>query len=96
MAVVNSQRLDSLTEKTRSKPVGWDGYARANLLSAQDVELVQSITNARNSEEILKAKAETYAQLYTRLLNNLNRTEARAVVLVLLGDFISGEFGTPQ
>lgn len=88
MALIVSSRLDSLTDRVRLRPVSWDGYARAGLLSQGDVALVQKAQTANLDDD---ETAQEHASLYVRLLEKLNRNEARAYVLVLVGDLLKGE-----
>ena len=88
---VSSPRLDQLAERVRLRAVGWESYARAGLLSNSDVELVQRAAGSQGDSIRNGEDEETYAALYTRLLANLNRNEARSSVLALLADFIAAD-----
>ena len=97
---IASRKVDSLCERMRTKPISWDGYARAGLISQADVALVQKVASSSSSSSSssstgkanLDADAEgpTYAVLYIKLLQSLNRNDILSYILVLLGDMISG------
>ncbi|GAA5852102.1 hypothetical protein JCM8547_000157 [Rhodosporidiobolus lusitaniae] len=86
---VSSPYLADRSLKIRSKAIPWDGYQRAGLLGADDVQLIQRVAGSKDkAEPILDAEGETYAALYIRLLNKLSRNDTLQFILVLLGDFI--------
>ncbi|GAA6024941.1 hypothetical protein JCM10207_001439 [Rhodosporidiobolus poonsookiae] len=90
MSLVASPYLSDRSLKIRSKAIPWDGYQRAGLLGADDVQLIQRVAGSRDkAEPVLEAEAETYAALYIRLLNKLSRNDTLQFILVLLGDFIA-------
>ncbi|GAA5831556.1 hypothetical protein JCM11251_000747 [Rhodosporidiobolus azoricus] len=90
MSLVANPYLSDRSLKIRSKAIPWDGYQRAGLLGAEDVQLVQRVAGSKDkSEPILDAEGATYAALYIRLLNKLSRNDTLQFILVLLGDFIA-------
>ncbi|GJN94616.1 hypothetical protein Rhopal_007699-T1 [Rhodotorula paludigena] len=90
MSLVANPFLSDRSLKIRAKAIPWEGYQRAGLLGADDVQLVQRVAGARDkAESILDAEGETYAALYIRLLNKLSRKDTLQFILVLLGDFIA-------
>ncbi|KAL8280153.1 hypothetical protein RQP46_007483 [Phenoliferia psychrophenolica] len=65
------------------------GYQRANLLSAEDVALIQRVTGQKaQAEAILAAEGEVYASLYIRLLNKLSRADTVQSLLSLISDML--------
>lgn len=100
-SVITSRKLEVLNDKIKAKPISWEGYSRAGLISQSDVALVQKVasTNAnkgatsKSSGSELDADKEgaTYAALYVKLLTNLNRNDTIAYVLYLVGDMIAGQ-----
>ncbi|GAA5916473.1 hypothetical protein JCM6882_006470 [Rhodosporidiobolus microsporus] len=90
MSLVANPYLSDRSLKIRSKAIPWDGYQRAGLLGAEDVQLIQRVAGSKDkAEPILDAEGETYAALYIRLLNKLSRNDTLQFILVLLGDFIA-------
>ncbi|KAK4698448.1 V-type H+-transporting ATPase subunit H, partial [Phenoliferia sp. Uapishka_3] len=89
LPIVNTY-LSNLSLKIRSKSVAWEGYQRANLLSAEDVTLIQRVTGQKaQAESILAAETETYASLYIRLLNKLSRADTVQSLLSLISDMLA-------
>ncbi|KAK4048902.1 H(+)-transporting V1 sector ATPase subunit H [Microbotryomycetes sp. JL201] len=90
MALVHNPQLNDRSTKIRSKAIPWEGYQRAGLLSAEDVQLIQKITGSRTqAEQVLESQAKTYANLYIRLLGKLSRNDTLQYILVLVGDFVA-------
>ncbi|KAM0787224.1 hypothetical protein ACM66B_006462 [Microbotryomycetes sp. NB124-2] len=90
MALVHNPQLSDRSTKIRSKAIPWEGYQRAGLLSADDVQLVQKVTGNRSqAEQVLEQQSKTYASLYIRLLGKLSRNDTLQYILVLLGDFVA-------
>ncbi|KAK4053341.1 H(+)-transporting V1 sector ATPase subunit H [Microbotryomycetes sp. JL221] len=93
MALVHNSQLSDRSTKIRSKAIPWEGYQRAGLLSADEVQSIQKITSQRSqaAEQTLESQAKTYANLYIRLLAKLSRNDTLQYILVLVGDFVQGE-----
>lgn len=62
--------------------ISWEGYSRAGLISASDVQLIQKASKASVQQD----QGDEFVQLHIRLLHDLNRNEAISYVLVLLAD----------
>lgn len=80
--------LDEASERTRNKPVLWEGYQRAGLVSAEDVALLKKIDRQPRArvEIILLAEGQSYARLYLGLLKKLVRLDTIQWILVMIGD----------
>lgn len=86
---LTSPWLSSLTSRIRSRPIPWEGYARADLVSQDELKMIRSIdTDQGNDSSLLDSRGEEYATLYLRLLTKLSRTDTLQQVLVLMGDMV--------
>ncbi|CAO3643482.1 unnamed protein product [Cunninghamella echinulata] len=91
LALVSNQYLDKKAAQVRQKPMLWEGYERANLLTHNQLELIKSV-DKKSPEEIQSAvqgKEETYASLILYLLKNLSRADTMQYVCVLADDILS-------
>ncbi|KAI8089241.1 ATPase, V1 complex, subunit H [Halteromyces radiatus] len=92
LSLVSNQYLDKKVAQIRLKPILWEGYERANLLTHAQVELIKSI-DKKSSQEIqvaVQGREDTYASLILYLLQSLSRTDTVQYVCVLADDILSG------
>ncbi|KAL4399843.1 H(+)-transporting V1 sector ATPase subunit H [Malassezia pachydermatis] len=82
--------LKEMTEHLRGKQTAWEGYQRAQLISADQVPLLRDAEQAGKKGEMapIKEKGSTYAGLYMQLLDKLNRTDTIQAVLLLTDDLV--------
>ncbi|KAK0531643.1 H(+)-transporting V1 sector ATPase subunit H [Tilletia horrida] len=103
--------LDELTARTRSRPIPWEGYARADLVSSDELKLIKKVERQPRAkvDAVYDAEGGSYALLYLRLLAKLSRTDTLQQILVLVGDMlrdhddraalfaqVKGEAGEPE
>ncbi|KAG9049243.1 H(+)-transporting V1 sector ATPase subunit H [Tulasnella sp. UAMH 9824] len=88
LALVSNAWLDSSTEKIRSKPVPWEGYQRANLVTSEELALIKKVDRQTQAkvQSILVTDGPTYANLYLKLLKKLVRVDTMQYLLVMIGD----------
>ncbi|KIO27114.1 hypothetical protein M407DRAFT_73717 [Tulasnella calospora MUT 4182] len=88
LALVANAWLDSSTEKIRSKPVPWEGYQRANLVTSEELALIKKVDRQPQAkvQSILVTDGPTYATLYLKLLKKLVRVDTMQYLLVMIGD----------
>ncbi|CCG81582.1 putative Vacuolar ATP synthase subunit H [Taphrina deformans PYCC 5710] len=90
-SVLISPYLDELTANIRARPIPWEGYQRASLISEDEVKRIKAIDKqpALRKHEIISAESDEYAQLVMNLLSKIKRVDILQYTLVLAGDFIS-------
>ncbi|KAF8636522.1 hypothetical protein AX17_003335 [Amanita inopinata Kibby_2008] len=90
---VSNQYLDELSAKIRVKPVPWEGYHRADLVTSDELALIKRVDKQPKSriESTLLTEGRTYALLYLRLLKNLQRIDTMQCILVLIADALTGK-----
>ncbi|CAK5264865.1 unnamed protein product [Mycena citricolor] len=72
LSLVSSQYLDENSAKIRTKPVPWEGYQRADLITTDELSLIKKVDrqSKAKTEALLLSDAQNYALLYLRLLKN--------------------------
>ncbi|KAF8836764.1 ATPase V1 complex subunit H [Paxillus ammoniavirescens] len=88
VSLVSNAYLDENSAKIRSKPVPWEGYQRAELVTSEELALIKKIDRQprAKTESILVSDGQTYALLYLRLLKKLQRVDTMQCLLVLTAD----------
>ncbi|KAI6151039.1 ATPase V1 complex subunit H [Pisolithus tinctorius] len=87
-SLVSNAYLDEHSAKIRSKPVPWEGYQRAGLVTSEELSLIKKVDRQprAKTESILISDGQTYALLYLRLLKKLQRVDTMQCLLVLIAD----------
>ncbi|KAF7359406.1 V-type proton ATPase subunit H [Mycena sanguinolenta] len=91
LSLVSSPYLDENSAKIRTKPVPWEGYQRADLITSEELALIKKVDRQprAKTESLLLSEAPTYALLYLRLLKKLQRVDTMQCILVLIADAIA-------
>ncbi|KAK0448379.1 armadillo-type protein [Desarmillaria tabescens] len=91
VSLVSNAYLDDASIKIRSKPVPWEGYQRADLITSEELALIKKVDRQPKTkiESILLSDARTYASLYLRLLKKLQRVDTMQYILVLIADALT-------
>ncbi|KAH7927742.1 ATPase V1 complex subunit H [Leucogyrophana mollusca] len=88
VSLVSNSYLDENSGKIRAKPVPWEGYQRAELVTSEELALIKKVDRQprAKTESILVSDGQTYALLYLRLLKKLQRVDTMQCLLVLIAD----------
>ncbi|KAG1759401.1 ATPase V1 complex subunit H [Suillus occidentalis] len=88
LSLVSNAHLDESSAKIRSKPVPWEGYQRAELVTSEELALIKKVDRQPRAkvESIHLSDGQTYALLYLRLLKKLQRVDTMQCLLVLIAD----------
>lgn len=92
--LTNKWILD-ITSRIRSRPIPWEGYHRADLLSAEELKMIKSVDaivisqNRAKLSPLLDEHGPDYVSLYLRLLSKLSRTDTLQQILVLIDDMLA-------
>ncbi|WWD20731.1 hypothetical protein CI109_105207 [Kwoniella shandongensis] len=88
-----SPYLDDQCNKINSKPVPWEGYQRAKLLSADELSLLKSLNKLPPAQRptIFATQGPQYAKLYIDLLRKLQRVDTVQAVLVSINDMLASD-----
>ncbi|KAK7466870.1 H(+)-transporting V1 sector ATPase subunit H [Stygiomarasmius scandens] len=91
VSLVSNAYLDENSNKIRSKPVPWEGYQRADLVTSEELALIKKVDRQSKPkiESLLLSDGQTYALLYLRLLKKLQRVDTMQYILVLIADALA-------
>ncbi|KAI0646800.1 ATPase V1 complex subunit H [Trametes meyenii] len=91
ISLVSNSYLDENSAKIRAKPVPWEGYQRAGLVTSEELSLIKKVDRQSRSkiESLLVSDGQTYALLYLRLLKKLQRIDTQSCILVLIADALT-------
>lgn len=90
-SILISPYLDEVTANIRARPIPWEGYQRASLLSEEEVTQIKTIDKqpASKRQEIISKQSDEYAHLVMSMLGKIKRIDILQYTLVLAGDFIA-------
>ncbi|ORY75458.1 armadillo-type protein [Protomyces lactucae-debilis] len=88
MASILSPFLASLADNIRARPIPWQGYQRAGLITDEQVERIKAIDKQplAKKRELLEKESREYAQLLMKLVREMKRVDILQYTLVLLSD----------
>ncbi|TFK25032.1 hypothetical protein FA15DRAFT_668906 [Coprinopsis marcescibilis] len=91
ITIVSNAWLEESSNKIRAKPVPWEGYQRADLVTAEELALVKRVDrqSKARTESVLVGEGEAYALLYLSLLKKLQRVDTMQCLLVLIADALT-------
>ncbi|KAL0578250.1 H(+)-transporting V1 sector ATPase subunit H [Marasmius crinis-equi] len=91
VSLVSNSYLDETSSKIRSKPVPWEGYQRADLVTSEELSLIKKVDRQPRAkiESLLLSDGQNYALLYLRLLKKLQRLDTMQSILVLIADALA-------
>ncbi|CAG8493714.1 1071_t:CDS:10 [Dentiscutata heterogama] len=93
LAFVSNSYLDELTEGIRARPIPWEGYQKAELITVEELDLLKRIDKQSREQlrSVMQKDAERYAELYTSLLEKLKRADTVQYILVMINDMLSDD-----
>ncbi|KAG5645044.1 hypothetical protein DXG03_007223 [Asterophora parasitica] len=93
VSLVSNAYLDEASAKIRSKPVPWEGYQRADLITSEELALIKKVDKQPRAriESILLSDGLAYALLYFSLLKKLQRVDTMQCLLVLIADALTAD-----
>ncbi|KAI5124066.1 hypothetical protein M0805_003893 [Coniferiporia weirii] len=88
LSLVSNPYIEETSTKIRSKPVPWEAYQRAGLVTADELALIKRVSRQprAKTDSLLLTEGQTYAPLYLSLLKKLNRIDTMQWILVLIAD----------
>ncbi|TEB36033.1 ATPase, V1 complex, subunit H [Coprinellus micaceus] len=91
LSLLSNTYLEEISNKIRAKPVPWEGYQRAELVTAEELALIKRVDRQPKSriESVLLSEGGTYALLYLSLLKKLQRVDTMQYLLVLIADALA-------
>lgn len=95
LVYLTNKWIQELTQRIRARPIPWEGYHRADLLSAEELKMIKSVDaivigqDRSKLNPLLDEHGSDYVSLYLRLLSKLSRTDTLQQILVLIDDMLS-------
>ncbi|CAG8813798.1 9252_t:CDS:2, partial [Racocetra persica] len=91
LAFVFNSYLDELTEDIRARPIPWEGYQKAGLITQEELDLLKRIDKQSREQLrlVMQKDADRYAELYTSLLGKMQRVDTVQHILVMTNDMLS-------
>lgn len=91
LSLVSNTFLEESSSKIRSKPVPWEGYQRAGLVTSEELILIKRVDRQPKAkiESVLLSEGSTYTLLYLSLLKKLQRVDTMQCLLVLIADALA-------
>ncbi|KAF8163080.1 armadillo-type protein [Crassisporium funariophilum] len=88
ISLLSNPYLDENSARIKSKPVPWEGYQRANLITLDELALIKKVDRQSKAkvESVLLSEGRTYALLYLSLLKKLQRVDTMQCLLVQITD----------
>ncbi|KAJ2723146.1 H(+)-transporting V1 sector ATPase subunit H [Coemansia sp. Benny D115] len=91
-AMVNNQFFDEFTDKVRVKPIPWEGFSRAGVISSEELDELkkfqQLYSHQAGGEELAR-----YVPLLVGLAGRLTSLDALQYLVVVLDDAVEGMGG---
>ncbi|KAK3815068.1 MAG: ATPase V1 complex subunit H [Benniella sp.] len=90
LAMVSNNFLDDLTASLRIRPIPWEGYQRATLITQRELTYIKAVdkkTGEDLSRAVDKEEAE-YAELFISLIQKLVRLDTIQSILILIDDLL--------
>ncbi|KAJ9093252.1 hypothetical protein QFC20_007170 [Naganishia adeliensis] len=94
---IYSPFLDEQCGKIDAKGVSWEGYQRAKLVSAEEVNLLKTLERQPKSQRAatFATQGSTYAKLYIDLLRKLQKVDTVQAVLVGISNMLADPTNLP-
>lgn len=86
----NSSYLDEIQTAIRSRPIPWDGYVRANLLTPDEAALIKTIEkqSPEARKETVKKDLTHYATSFVSLLRKIPREDVAKYILSFVASLV--------
>ncbi|OLL25566.1 V-type proton ATPase subunit H [Neolecta irregularis DAH-3] len=91
MYTFSNPYLEELAANLRARPIPWEGYQRAGLISEVDLKKIKAVdgNNRGRRLQVVQEDGIGYAELTLGLMQKTKRIDIQQYVLVLAGDLIS-------
>ncbi|KAJ2809549.1 H(+)-transporting V1 sector ATPase subunit H [Coemansia guatemalensis] len=93
-AMVSNQVFDEFTEKVRVKPIPWEGYSRAGLITAEELKQLKEFQQQQQQQQQADVAASdnidlsAYVPLLVNLTEKLSSIDALQYLLVVLDELV--------
>ncbi|KAF9899649.1 H(+)-transporting V1 sector ATPase subunit H [Lobosporangium transversale] len=89
-ALVSNSFLDELTAGHRARPIPWEGYQRASLITQVELNYIKAIEKKSGEDlsRVVDKEGNVYGELLINLLQKLVRVDTIQSILVLIDDLL--------
>ncbi|CAJ0910717.1 12209_t:CDS:10 [Entrophospora sp. SA101] len=90
---VSNTYFEDLILTTRSRPIPWEGYQSAGIITSEEFELLKRVDKQSREQlrTVMKTDAANYAELYANLLKKVAKSDTVQYTLVLINDMLSAK-----
>ncbi|KAF9912411.1 H(+)-transporting V1 sector ATPase subunit H [Linnemannia zychae] len=90
LALVSNPYLDELTAGLRARPIPWEGYQRATLITQTELNYIKAVEKKTGEDlsRVVDNEGPVYADLFISLLQKLVRVDTIQSILILIDDLL--------
>ncbi|KAF8925603.1 armadillo-type protein [Dissophora ornata] len=90
LALVSNAYLDDLTAGLRARPIPWEGYQRATLITQTELNYIKAVDKKTGDDlsRVVDQEGPVYAELFISLLKKLVRVDTIQSILILIDDLL--------
>ncbi|KAG0274947.1 H(+)-transporting V1 sector ATPase subunit H [Linnemannia exigua] len=90
LALVSNPYLDELTAGLRARPIPWEGYQRALLITQTELGYIKAVDKKTGEDlsRVVDSEGPVYADLFISLLQKLVRLDTIQSILILIDDLL--------
>lgn len=90
LALVSNPYLDELTAGLRARPIPWEGYQRATLITQTELNYIKAVEKKTGEDlsRVVDNEGPVYADLFVSLLQKLVRVDTIQSILILIDDLL--------
>ncbi|KAK3838263.1 MAG: ATPase, V1 complex, subunit H [Linnemannia gamsii] len=90
LALVNNAFLDELTTGLRARPIPWEGYQRATLITQAELNYIKAVEKKTGEDlsRVVDKEGNVYGDLLISLLQKLVRVDTIQSILILIDDIL--------
>ncbi|KAK3847564.1 MAG: armadillo-type protein [Linnemannia gamsii] len=90
LALVSNPYLDELTTGLRARPIPWEGYQRATLITQTELNYIKAVEKKTGEDlsRVVDNEGPVYADLFISLLQKLVRVDTIQSILILIDDLL--------
>ncbi|KAF9387662.1 H(+)-transporting V1 sector ATPase subunit H [Podila verticillata] len=90
LALVSNSYLDELTASLRARPIPWEGYQRATLITQAELNYIKAVDKKTGEDlsRVVDKEGNIYGELLINLLQKLVRVDTIQSILILIDDLL--------
>ncbi|KAG0366448.1 H(+)-transporting V1 sector ATPase subunit H [Gamsiella multidivaricata] len=90
LALVSNVHLDELTASLRARPIPWEGYQRATLITQTELNYIKAVDKKTGEDlsRVVDQEGHVYAELFVSLLQKLVRVDTIQSILIFIDDML--------